>query len=83
MPKKEEIKQPVLKEVTVAYRSAVKANLGDFENADIDVTESETWTVEGLSADLTEALLEDRYDVLKERIDARVTAFYTDNSKNC
>lgn len=77
-----EAQAPVLKEVTVAYRAAVKANLGDFENADLDISESETWTVTGLSAELVEAFVEDRYDVLKERVDEKVSDFYVSNSKN-
>jgi hypothetical protein len=74
---------PTLVQASVTYSAAVKANLGDFENADTAVTESETWNVEGLTPEQTEAWLADRYDVLKERVDERVTEFYVEQSKNC
>jgi hypothetical protein len=75
--------EPILKEVTVSYRAAIKANLGDFENADLDITESETWTVTGLTVEQSDDLIAERGEVLKERIDSRVVSFYQDNSKNC
>lgn len=82
MPKKE-MPKPTQVEAVVSYSAGVKANIAKFESADIHVSESERWNVEGLTEDLVEAWLADRYDVLKERVDARVTEFYTDNSENC
>ncbi len=80
--KKETKQEPTLVEVLVDYSAGVKANLGDYESADIHVSESERWDVTGLGDEEVEHLRNERYDLMKERLDERVTSFYLDNSKH-
>ena len=83
MPPKKEVPQPKLVEAVVSYSAGVKASIAKFENADLHVSQTERWNVEGLSEELVEAFVADRYEVLKERVDEKVTEFYTENSENC
>jgi len=69
-------------EVRVSYSYGIKANLGQgsYESADIHVSKSETWNVEGVATARVDKLWQDRYDALKEEIDHLVEEEYSNVS---
>lgn len=66
---------PKQTEVKISYSLGAKLNMGNYEMVDIHVSESETWSVEDLPPEENvETLSRLRYEVLKERVSARVQA---------
>lgn len=59
-----------LKEITISYRAGVKANLGNYESADISEGRTETWSFgpDDTTVDIQE-FIEQRRDFIKQDVD--------------
>lgn len=68
-----------LKEITVSYRAGVKANLGNYESADISEGRTETWVFssEDLPADI-EKFVNSRREFIKGEVDAYLEKGYAE-----
>ena len=75
-------RQPKRTEISVSYSYGIKANLGQgtYENADVHISKRETWNVEGMAAARVDKLWSDRFEALKEEIDALVEEEYSNIS---
>jgi hypothetical protein len=62
----------VLTEIKVSYSVGYKKNMGNYQSADIHLSESETYDVSTLDADASEKLSEARYEALRVRLDTRL-----------
>jgi hypothetical protein len=62
-----------LTEIRVSYSVGFKKNMGNYQSADVHVSESETYDVSGLDTDTARTLSDERYEVLKERVDERLS----------
>ena len=67
-----------LREVTISYRASVKANLGNYESADISESRAETWFVMDESDEQVEAFLSKRREAIKQEIDAYLEEGYSE-----
>lgn len=63
-------------EVRVSYSVGVKANLGNYESADVHLSESESYSVEGMSEEEIETLKDERYEALRDKLTDRISAEY-------
>lgn len=68
-----------LKEITVSYRAGVKANLGNYESADISEGRTETWVFssDDLPADV-ENFVNSRREFIKKEVDAYLEKGYAE-----
>lgn len=66
-----------LKEITISYRAGVKANLGNYESADISEGRTETWTFtdKDSPADV-ESFVQNRREFIKKEVDAYLESGY-------
>jgi len=67
-----------LREVTISYRASVKANLGNYESADISESRSETWMVLDEPDDQVNKFVSERRDVIKKEIDTYLEEGYAE-----
>lgn len=67
-----------LREVTISYRASVKANLGNYESADISESRAETWFVMDESDEKVEAFLSKRREAIKQEIDTYLEEGYSE-----
>jgi len=69
---------PTLKEVSVSYSYALKANLGQgtYESADVHISRSERFDVTGMTQEQADWLWNERYEALKGQVDPLVEAEY-------
>jgi len=68
-----------LKEVTISYRAGVKANLGNYESADISEGRTETWVFNADdSADAVQQFVESRRKFLKGEVDSYLEEGYSE-----
>lgn len=70
--------EPKLTEISVSYSVGVKANLGNYESADVHLSRTERWNVEGLTADGATALYDARYGEIREELGARIEKEYAE-----
>lgn len=77
-----QIEIPLMTEVTVSYSAGVKCNLGHntFESADFHISRTEKYDVSGLDDVAIELFWDERYDILKEEIDAKIIDIHEDTS---
>lgn len=67
-----------LTELSINYSLGLRANLGNWEHADIHVSRSEKWNVEGMNPDDVDTLFEARRRALKELLDPIVEGEYNE-----
>lgn len=67
-----------LREITISYRASVKANLGNYESADISESRAETWMVIDEPDDKVSAFIAERRDAIKKEIDAYLEEGYAE-----
>lgn len=67
-----------LTELSINYSLGLRANLGNWEHADIHVSRSEKWNVEGMSTSDVDDLFEARKRHLKEVLDPIVEGEYNE-----
>lgn len=67
-----------LREVTISYRASVKANLGNYESADISESRAETWFVMDESDEEVERFLQSRREAIKKEIDTYLEEGYSE-----
>jgi hypothetical protein len=60
-------------EVRVSYSVGAKINVGNYQNIDIHVSETETWNVESETQEAIDTLSQTRYNDLKQRLDDRLS----------
>jgi hypothetical protein len=66
-----------LKEVTISYRAGVKANLGNYESADISEGRTETWVFNSDdSPEAVQQFVEKRRQFIKEEVDTYLEGGY-------
>lgn len=65
-----------LREITISYRASVKANLGNYESADISESRAETWMVIDEPDDKVNAFIVERREAIKKEIDAYLEEGY-------
>lgn len=65
-----------LREVTISYRASVKANLGNYESADISESRSETWMVIDEPDEKVSQFISERREVIKKEIDTYLEEGY-------
>lgn len=68
-----------LKEITVSYRAGVKANLGNYESADISEGRTETWVFssDDLPADIENFIIS-RREFIKGEVDKYLESGYAE-----
>jgi len=54
----------------ISYSVGTKLNMGNYESADIHLSETETWEVQDNNE--AETLSQERFGVLRERLDSRL-----------
>lgn len=67
-----------LREVTISYRASVKANLGNYESADISESRAETWMVLDEPDDKVNAFIAERREAIKKEIDTYLEGGYAE-----
>lgn len=67
-----------LREVTISYRASVKANLGNYESADVSESRAETWFVMDESDEQVAAFLKKRREEIKKEIDTYLEEGYVE-----
>lgn len=67
-----------LREVTISYRASVKANLGNYESADISESRAETWFVMDESDEKVNQFLKERRLAIKAEVDAYLEEGYVE-----
>lgn len=67
-----------LREVTVSYRASVKANLGNYESAEISESRAETWFVMDEESEDVERFIQARREIIKKEIDAYLEEGYSE-----
>lgn len=65
---------PQLIEKRISYSVGAKINLGNYESGDVHVSESETWNVSEMDADLVDDYIAGCYAQLRQRVDERANA---------
>ena len=65
-----------LTELSINYSLGLRANLGNWEHADIHVSRSEKWDVAGMAPNDVDDLFEARRRALKELLDPIVEGEY-------
>ena len=65
-----------LREVTISYRASVKANLGNYESADISESRSETWMVIDEPDEKVSRFVSERRETIKKEIDTYLEEGY-------
>jgi len=68
---------PTPTEMSVSFSFGTKINLGNYESADVHVSRSERWNVEGLSEEEICAHYDARYEVLQEAVMTQANKEYT------
>lgn len=63
---------PTQTEARVTYSIGVKVNLGNYQSADVHLSEGETWNVEGMSDDEVREFLATRWTDLHDRLGAQI-----------
>lgn len=61
-------KQPKIVQIGVSYTVGFKANLGDFESADVRISRDEKWDVSDLTADEAKKLWNERFSSMKKEV---------------
>lgn len=61
-------KKPTPVEITVSYSIGTKVNIGNYENVDVHVAESEKYDVTGMSVAEIEEFWGERYQKLHDRL---------------
>ena len=69
---------PKLTELKVSYSVGVKANLGNYENADAHVSRGETWDVTGMTEEEVTKFYNDRIAALHVELGLIIEAEYAD-----
>lgn len=67
-----------LREITISYRASVKANLGNYESADISESRAETWMVVDEPDDKVNAFIAERREAIKKEIDTYLEGGYAE-----
>lgn len=67
---------PKQTELSVNYSVGVKANLGDYENANVMLSRSERWDTSGMTPEEIDAFYLDRYEKLREELGKAVEFEY-------
>lgn len=67
-----------LREVTISYRASVKANLGNYESADVSESRAETWFVMDESDEDVKKFLAARRELIKKEVDAYLEEGYAE-----
>ena len=67
-----------LREITISYRASVKANLGNYESADISESRAETWMVIDEDDAHVAKFIQERRDALKKEIDTYLEEGYAE-----
>lgn len=67
-----------LSEITISYRASVKANLGNYESADISESRAETWRVIDEDDAVVAHFVAERRDAIKKEIDAYLEEGYAE-----
>lgn len=67
-----------LREITISYRASVKANLGNYESADVSESRAETWMVIDEPDDKVNAFIAERRDAIKKEIDTHLEEGYAE-----
>lgn len=67
-----------LTEFSINYSLGLRANLGNWEHADIHVSRSERWDVKGMAREDVDDLFEARRRALKELLDPLVEGEYNE-----
>lgn len=67
-----------LREITISYRASVKANLGNYESADVSESRAETWLVIDEDDAQVQAFIKARRDALKKEIDTYLEEGYAE-----
>ena len=67
---------PKMEKITVSLQYAVKANLGNFENADARIGREETWDVSDMSLEDANFLYESRRAAMKAELDPLIENEY-------
>jgi hypothetical protein len=67
-----------LREVTISYRASVKANLGNYESADISESRAETWMVIDEPDEKVQQFIAERRKAIKEEIDTYLEDGYVE-----
>jgi hypothetical protein len=67
-----------LREVAISYRASVKANLGNYESADISESRTETWMVIDEPDDKVASFIAERREAIKKEIDAYLEEGYVE-----
>ena len=67
-----------LREITISYRASVKANLGNYESADISESRSETWMVIDEADDDVARFITERREKIKGEIDTYLEEGYSE-----
>jgi len=65
-----------LVEIAINYNVGVKANLGNYESANVSVSKSERWNVEGMSEEEATKLWNERYEVLHKELGELIEVEY-------
>jgi hypothetical protein len=67
-----------LREITISYRASVKANLGNYESADISESRSETWMVIDEPDEDVARFITERRETIKKEIDTYLEEGYAE-----
>lgn len=67
-----------LREITISYRASVKANLGNYESADISESRAETWMVIDEPDEVVAKFISERRDAIKKEIDTYLEDGYVE-----
>jgi hypothetical protein len=67
-----------LREVAISYRASVKANLGNYESADISESRTETWMVIDEPDDKVASFIAERREAIKKEIDTYLEEGYAE-----
>lgn len=67
-----------LREITISYRASVKANLGNYESADISESRSETWMVIDEPDEDVARFITERREIIKKEIDTYLEEGYAE-----
>lgn len=67
-----------LREVTISYRASVKANLGNYESADISESRAETWMVIDEPDEQVNKFIAERRLEIKKEIDTYLEEGYVE-----
>jgi hypothetical protein len=60
-------------EKRISYSVGMKVNTGGFQNVSINLSEADTFDVEGMTQEEIDAFAAERYEALREKLDNELT----------